>query len=229
MKTLPRPPWASQWACWVIALSLLAGGSGGCQLLGIIADRTPDPTVGPKYKGLANQKAAVMVWADRATSIDWPRLQLDVTRGIQSRIQDVAQKKDPPAELKGTTFVAPESVVKYQHDHPEIDTEPVTDIAPGLDITRLIYVEVTEFATRPEESLELFRGTMKGNVKVVDVPANGKAKIVFAEDGIKAVYPEDSPEEGIPGGGDLQMYERTLDAFSTEVANRFLTHTEPRK
>jgi hypothetical protein len=222
------PPPRLRPACWMLLVLCLAGLCSGCQLLGVLASKAPDPTVGPKYKGLANQKVGVMVWADRATSIDWPHLQLDVTRGIQARLSDAAHAKNPPAELKGTTFVAPESVVRYQQDHPEIETESVTDIAPRIDITRLIYLEINQFSTRPEESLELYRGSLSGNLKVVEV-VNGRAKIAYQEDNIKVVYPEDSPEEGIPGGDDLQMYEKTLDAFSTQVANRFLTHTEPRK
>jgi hypothetical protein len=222
-----RPP-PLRLACRILLAFSLLGSMSGCQWLGVLADKAPDPTVGPKYKGLAGQKVAVMVWADRATSIDWPHLQLDVTRGVQARLSDPAHTKNPPAEVRGTTFVAPESVVRYQHDHPETETEPVTDIAPRIDITRLIYVEVTQFSTRPEDSLELYRGSMSGNVKVVEV-VNGRAKVAFQEEDIKVHYPEDSPEEGIPGGDDLQMYEKTLDAFSTQVANRFLTHTEPRK
>jgi hypothetical protein len=222
-----QPPSRLRWACRFLVLSI-TGLSVGCQWLGVLASKAPDPTVGPAYKGLPNQKVGVMVWADRATAIDWPRLQLDVTRGIQSRLQDAAQAKKPLAEVKGTTFVAPESVVRYQHDHPEVETEAVTDIAPKIDITRLIYVEITQFSTRPEESLELYRGSMSGNLKVVEV-VNGQAKIAYQEENIKVLFPEDSPEEGVPGGSDIQMYEKTLDAFSTQVANRFLTHVEPRK
>lgn len=224
----PLPPPRLRSACWLLLVLCVAGLSCGCQLLGVLADKAPDPTVGPKYKGLAGQKVAVMVWADRATSIDWPHLQLDVTRGIQGRLGDAAHVKKPLEEIKGTTFVAPESVVRFQHDHPETEMEPVTDIAPKIDITRLIYIEITQFSTRPEESLELYRGSMSGNVKVVEV-VNGRAKIAYQEENIKVVYPEDSPEEGLPGGDDIQMYEKTLDAFSTQVANRFLTHVEPRK
>lgn len=199
----------------------------GCQWLGILAYTAPDPTVGPKYKGLAGQKVAVMVWADNATAIDWPHLQLDVARGIETRLQDAAKKPDKYKELKGTVFAAPESVVRYQHDHPEAAFQSVTDFAPRLDLTRLIYVEIQQFYTRPEESQELFRGTLVGNVKLVEI-ANGRATVKFTEENVKVNYPEKSPEEGVPAGSDLDTYEKTIDAFSEQVANRFMTHVEPR-
>jgi hypothetical protein len=219
---LPRAAIA-RWA----ALCTFALLGSGCQYLGLLAYAAPDPTVGPKYKGLADQKAAVMVWADNATAIDWPHLQLDVARGTETRLRDASKKPDKYKELKGTVFAAPESVVRYQHDHPESAVQSVTEFAPRLDITRLIYVEIQQFSTRPEESQELYRGELVGNVKLVEV-VNGRAKVVFTEENIKVVYPEKSPEEGVPAGSDMQMYEKTVDAFSEQVANRFMTHVEPR-
>lgn len=221
MNQLPR---AALLCCYACLLILTAGG---CQYLGILAYAAPDPTVKPSYVGLQNQKVAVMVWADRATEIDWPHLQLDVARGIQSRLQDAARKKDPPKELTGTKFAAPESVIRFQHDHPETDTQSITDVAPRLDITRLIYVEIQQFSTRPEESMELYRGTLVGNVKLVEI-VNGRAKIAYQEENVKAIYPDKSPEEGVPAGNDMDTYEKTLQEFSTEIANRFMTHVEPK-
>lgn len=222
MNHLPRAAIA-RW----LALCTLAVLGSGCQYLGLLAYTAPDPTVGPKYKGLADQKVAVMVWADPGTAIDWPHLQLDVARGIESRLQDAARKPDKYKELKGTVFPAPESVVRYQHDHPESAVQSVTEFAPKLDITRLIYIEIQQFSTRPEESQELYRGDLVGNVKLVEV-ANGRATVKFTEENIKVVYPEKSPEEGVPAGSDTQMYEKAVDAFSEQVANRFMTHIEPR-
>lgn len=213
-------------ARWLTVCTLAVLGSG-CQYLGLAAYAAPDPTVDAKYKGLADQKIAVMVWADDATAIDWPHLQLDIARGVEGRLQDAARKKDPPKVLKGATFAAAESVVRFQHDHPESAAESVTDVAPRLDITRLIYIEVQQFYTRPEESQELYRGQLIGNLKVVSV-VNGRAKIVYSEDAIKVTYPEKSPEEGVLAGSDIEMYEKTLEAFSEQVANRFMPHTEPR-
>lgn len=222
MNHLPRAV-MGRW----LAVCMLAGLGSGCQYLGLVAYAQPDPTVEGKYKGLADQKVAVMVWADNATDIDWPHLQLDIARGVEGRLQDAAKKKDPPPSLKGTTFAAAESVVRFQHDHPETAAESVTDVAPRLDITRLIYIEVQQFYTRPEESQELYRGQLIGNLKVVSV-VNGRAKIVFSEDNIKVNYPPKSPEEGVLAGSDIEMYEKTLEAFSEQVANRFMPHIEPR-
>jgi hypothetical protein len=208
---------------------LIAQTLVGCQIFGLAGRVLPDPTIGASYHGLQNHTTAVMVWTDRAMAVDWPRLQLDLTRGIQSRLQDLASKpKDHPKELEGTKFAAAESVVRYQRDHPEIDTQSITDVAPRLTVTRVIYIEVQQFSTRPEESLELYRGSLTGNLKVVEVH-NGKGTVAYEEDNIKVAYPSDSPDHGLPNQSDLAMYEKTLDAFSTQIMNRFVPHTEERK
>lgn len=56
---------------------------GGCQVAGYFASAIPK-SVDAQYKGLAGQKVAVMVWADRGLRIDWPNLELDTGNGIQS-------------------------------------------------------------------------------------------------------------------------------------------------
>jgi hypothetical protein len=202
--------------------------SAGCAVLGVLAHAAPPPTVDAKYKGLSKQTVGVMVWTDRALAIDWPSLQLNLSQSIQTRLQAEAGKKDHPKLLEGTKLVAAESVVRFQRDHPETETEAITDVAPRMNLTRLIYIEIEKFETRPAESVELFRGTLTGNLKVLEV-TEGKARIVYEEPSISVAYPPKGPEEGSPGLGDAQTYEKTLEAFTTEIVNRFIPHTEERE
>ena len=53
--------------------------------LGYVAANLPK-SEDAKYKGLAKQKVAVMVWADRGTRIDYPNLQLDTGNTIQAKL-----------------------------------------------------------------------------------------------------------------------------------------------
>ena len=59
--------------------------------------------------------------------------------------------------------------------------------------------------------------------------ANGQGKVPFEEENISVLYPTDSPDQGLPNQTDLEMYEKTLEAFSTQIMNRFVTHTEELK
>jgi hypothetical protein len=199
--------------------------TSGCQLFGLGQYLVPK-TIDAAYKNLGNQNTAVMVWSDRAMATDWPKLQEDLSRGITSRIKQAVDAKDPPKFLVGATFAMPESVTRFQHDHPETDTQDITTVAPRMNVSRLIYVEIVKFETRPESSLELFRGSITANLKVLEV-SDTKAKIVYQRDNIELKYPEKAPDEGTTGLTDAEVYEKTIEACSTEIANVFVPHLAP--
>jgi hypothetical protein len=196
----------------------------GCAALGVAAEALPPPSILPQYKGLQGQSVAIMVWAEQGIKIDWPDLPLDTAAGLEHKF--MAGQKDLPKYLKDTTFPVPAlTVVRYQEDHPEWEGVPVEDIAAQLHVSRLIYIEVEAFQTRSDASTDLYKGSILGSVKVVEV-ANGKGKVAYTEDGIRAEYPHESPEEGVLDAGDDKIYTGTLDAFTTELIHRFLPHDE---
>jgi hypothetical protein len=108
-------------------------------------------------------------------------------------------------------------------DHPEIEAMPITDIAPKIGVSRLIYVEFQDFATRSEEQLALFRGTGNATVKVVEVH-DGEAKVAFEQNNVQTAFPPKAPPEGIPGAGDARIYAGTVDALATEIARLFVQY-----
>lgn len=199
-------------------LSLVLLCLNGCAGLGFIANAIPQYT-DPKYKNLAGQSIGVMVWVDRGIKIDWPSLPLDTTTSMQSKLMGWNPKDEL---LKGSTYpVKPASMVRYQMDHPEVDSFSILEVAPKLGVTRLIYIEADDFATRAESSIELYRGHMTGTLKIIEI--NGKtAKVVYEENNIQAVYPNKVPKEGLPEGNDFKIYGGTVDAFTTEVLKRLV-------
>jgi hypothetical protein len=173
------------------------------------------------YTGLAGQSVGVLVWTDRGIHIDWPTLPLDAANAIENKMMHASAH-----ELDKTKFpVEPASILRYQQDHPDIDAQGVLELAPQLGVSRLLYVEVEDFSTRAAASLDLYRGTLTGTLKVIEIK-DGKAKVAYEEPNIRAVYPPKSPEEGVPRGNDYQFYLGTVDAFTTEVVHRLVSHSE---
>jgi hypothetical protein len=218
---------------WIVPLSLLVSAMlAGCNIfagVGVVAGRAFPKHIEAGYKGLKGQTVAVMVWPDRGVRIDNPYLQLDLAAGLQKKLQDI-QANDKPDELKDTKFpFRADSLVRDQQDHPEIEAMPVTDIASRYNVSRLIYVEVTDFSTRSDASPELYRGSIVGNMKVVEIDKNGKAKEAFTKNDIRASYPKDSPKEGLPVGSDYKIYQGTLSAFTTELSHQLYTYEEEDK
>ncbi|HEX4125183.1 MAG TPA: hypothetical protein VHY37_10695 [Tepidisphaeraceae bacterium] len=196
----------------------------GCAALGVAAQALPPAQIIPQYKGLQGQSVAIMVWADRDVRDSWPDLPLDTNAGLEHKLK--AGQKDLPKYLKDTTFpISALSMVRAQEDHPEWDGVPITDIAGQFHVTRLIYVEVDEFQTRASDSTDLYKGSIVGSVKVIEIK-DGKTKVAYTEDNIQAVYPKGSLEEGVLDAGDDKIYTGTLDAFTTQLVQRFLPHDE---
>jgi hypothetical protein len=202
----------------------------GCAALGVGAAKLMPPRkIKAAYAGLQNQSVGVMVWADRGLRIDYPGMRLDVATSLQNKLDLVQkeQEKEKNKELTGTTFpVKPASIVRYQMDYPQIEAMKIAEVAPKLGVTRLIYIEIENFATRPVASVELFRGTMSGTIKVVEIAKDKSAKIAFQESDMKATFPPKAPEDGVVGSDDYRIYVGTVDAFTSEVVRRFVEHEE---
>jgi hypothetical protein len=226
MLYLPLTDWIGR-ALAPVMLLLLALLSG-CNVAGLAAQAMPPPQIEPQYKGLAGETVAVMVWVDRAVRIDWPTMQLDLGTAIHKRLEDAAiSAKKPPKELLGTQFpVRPASVVRFQKDNPELDAYPITEIAPRLGVSRLVYVEVEDFSTRSLMAASLFRGSITGTLRIIEISPDGKARIAYEENNISSIFPPKSPEEGVLNTNDYAMYVGTLREFTQQIADRLMRHEE---
>jgi len=205
-------------------LCLVLAGAGGCAAVGFVAAAMPPPNIEAAYKDLGNHTVAVMVWADRTIRIDFENIQPDLAYAVQKRLQTAAEK-DKVEGLANIRWVDARRVWAWQQNYPDTEGLPAEELAKTLKVERLIYIEVNDFQTRAESTVELFRGSMNVSIRVVEV--NGaEAKISFADENINAVYPPSVPEDGTPKGNDATMYYGTLQLMSLDVANRFMKHTE---
>jgi hypothetical protein len=116
--------------------------------------------------------------------------------------------------------------VRWLRDHPGSESWPITDIAPRLGITRLIYVEVHDFRTRSARELELFRGEATASMQIIETTPGGSARVAYSEDNIHAIYPRRVPQDGLPNIGDSKTYTGEVDALSTEIVKSLITHEE---
>jgi hypothetical protein len=207
-------------------LALACGGlllmsTVGCNVLGFAAYVAPRPVVQPKYQGLNGQSVGVFVWADRAIQIDWNTLPLDLAMNIQQKLQAGQDRKHEREQMRFP--VEPASIQRYIDDHPEVYTQDITQVAPNLGVSRLIYIEIEDFTTKAPASLDLYRGSMSGTLKIVEVIGQ-HAKVAYEEDGIKVVFPPKVPDDGTPRGNNYQFYLGTIDAFSTEIFHRLVPY-----
>jgi hypothetical protein len=222
---------------WPAAAALLLLSLAGCDQIGagigIVAQAIPK-TVDAAYKGLAGQQVIVMVWADRGVQLDNPLLQEEVAAAVQDKLIKIQADENPDA-LKGTTFpVDTATVVQYQADHPELEYQSATDVAARFNASRLLYIEVTDYSTRSDASLELYRGIMTAHVSVVEMREAGPdhhvtTKVGYDGGTINVAYPpKDMNKDGVPGGTDSVIGQKTVEEFADDMVKRFYKHDEDR-
>jgi len=179
------------------------------------------------YKGLEGQTCAVMVYADWRTRVDYNRIQGDLAQFVQQRIEtlvkgDGEEKQDKKNAATQTRFLNPLSVVRYQREHPQIEGEPITEVAPRLGVSRLIYIELTQFSAQSPESIMILKGTALASLRVLEI-SGGKATVAFEESGILTRYPPDAPEGVVPSDKYTvpKIYKGTLERLADKIALRF--------
>jgi hypothetical protein len=103
---------------------------------------------------------------------------------------------------------------------------PPKDLAARLGVTRVIYIEITDFALHSPESPDVFKGTVAANVQVLEVtPGPTKvATIAYSDPNLDINYPKESAgvpfEDATPG----KVYQKTVDEFTTDLALKFFKH-----
>lgn len=194
----------------------------GCNVVGFFGNiANGQDTVDADYKNMAGQNCGVMVWADQGVVNDFPAVQIDTANGLADKLKEA--QKGGQQELKDTTWAPAEAIAQYQKTHPGLEADAIEDIAPHLNVSRLIYVEIDDFQTHPHGTPELSRGTMSATVSVVEV-TNGKGKLVYNRRGIMVISPRGCPPEGLPELDDAVIYRSTIDEATTSIAKLFFQH-----
>ena len=197
----------------------------GCNILGAIAAKAPKPDIEAAYKGMRDQTVGVMVWADRnSTLVDWPQVQLHVGGMLQEKLKKAAALPETE-DLIGIRFpYEAASFIRYQKERPALEAAAITDVAPKLGVSRLIYIEVESLSTRAADAFSLKLGQMEVDLKVIEVH-DGKGTLAF-EDRIRVQFPKKSTKEGELKYTDSQIYTGTIHAMTTELALRFIKHPD---
>ena len=211
----------------ILLVVTMAVAQGGCELL-MLGARAFDVEgrVDKEYDGLAKQSVAIMVWTDRGTRVDFPTIQADLARVMQSYLAD-AQVRRKKKHLEGARFIDYRSVLRYQRDHPEIDGVSITEVAPRLNVSRVIYIEIERFELRSPMSIELLKGTSKATLRIVEV-TDGVAKIALEDSEVIAEFPEKAKEGVAPSDkiNDVRVYQGLVSQTTKELAQRLKVYPE---
>jgi hypothetical protein len=218
------------------ALAVLAIGclccASGCNVIGALAQAMPNPPITAAYSGLKDQTVGVMVWVDHGASIDYPTLQTEVAKDLTAKLSELTtppNKKDKAMpELAGVQYLNPLSIIKFQENHPELEGLPPKDVATRLGVTRVIYVEITDFQLHSPDVPDIFKGSVAANLQVLEVTPgpNKVASIAYSDPNIDVNYPKSTSGVPFEDATANKIYQKTVDQFTTELSFKFFKHNE---
>ena len=213
----------------LLFLACLMPLTGGCAVLGYAAAVIPGAGTKARYAGLAGQRVAVMTWTERAVTYDFGALPADVSMGVENKLVQAADPKVKTEELKGTTFVDPRQVLRWQKNHPELENRSVEEVAPkaaaALGCTRVIYLEVSPFSIYDPRTPVLMKGSATTTIRVAEMGNGGAVKLGYEEAGLISEFPEKAPE-GVPQTDTVTptyVYQGLVDKVTSDVAKRFFS------
>jgi hypothetical protein len=213
----------------LLLVTLLLPLTGGCAILGYAAAVIPGPGTKAHYAGLAGQRVAVLAWAERAVTYDFDALPADVAMGVDNKLMVAANPNIKTDELKGSTFVDPRQVFRWQKNHPELANRSILEVAPKvaaeLGATRVIYVEISPFSIYDPRTPILLKGYASATIRVAEVHGD-TVKIGYEEADVTVEFPEKAPE-GLPPTDEITptyIYHGLVDTLTTEVSRRFFAN-----
>lgn len=199
--------WAA--AAWLGA-SIIA--AGGCQTIGAVFggmaannEKSSIKDVTPRYDGLRGKSFAVVVAADRVIQADYPSVVGDLTLTISRRLADAKN------DVGASGYVPGDKVLGYQYNNPRWVAMTPEELARGLGVQRLVFIDLQEYRLNDPGNQYLWAGVAAGTVRVVE--ADGKTPGVFIfQEPVRVQFPD---KDGY-GPGQLPA-----QAVSIELSRRF--------
>ncbi len=192
----------------------------GCNLVGpvmAIAKQEETKKIPAEYNDLAGKKVCIWVWADESLLFDYPAVRIDAANHAKYYIQQ---------HLADVDFVDPIRVNKFQRSNYEADSMPVVEIGKKFDSDVVLFIQVSDFVTRPLGSPNLFQGKMTAHCALYDCKGelpleSPKRKLWNGK--ISVTYP-DHPM-GIAEANDLMIRSTLLKLFGESLAKKFYSYT----
>lgn len=190
----------------------------GCNIAGFVAqsvsgDGKRSYDVEADYPGLEGKSAAVIVAADEMTLFAHPGVQSRVCRAVTTQLA---------LDIPGIKLSDPEQVGKFQLDNPYWNTLTYSELLAKLKVERLVYIDLTQYATHDPGNSHVWQGSVVAGVSVAASDAVNPNNLVYAST-VTANFPEDG-RIGVLDSNDSIIQTGMLKTFSLKVSQLFHNH-----
>ncbi len=194
----------------------------GCNLIGaplsmLAQDQTKK--VPAEYGELSGKTVCLWVWADESLLFEYPIIRLDVANHAKHFLKQ---------HVKNIKIVDTSVVDKFQRNEYDADTMPVVQVGKRFKADVVLFIQVSDFVTRPSGSPNLFQGRMNTQCALYDCkgdlpPESPERKLWGSK--IEAVYPE--RPVGMMDTDDLRVRATLLELFGEDIAKKFYDYQAP--
>lgn len=211
------PPYRMPWL-GLIGMALVISLLPGCNIVGYVAhgvsgDGKKTHEVTADYPGLAGKSVAVIVAADEMTLFAHPGVQTRVCRAVTTQMA---------ADIPGLELSDPEQIARFQLDNPYWNTLTYSELLAKLKVERLVYIDLTEYATHEPGNRHVWQGSVIAGVSVAASDASDPNNLVYTST-VTANFPEDG-RIGVLDSNDNVIQAGMLRNFSLKVSRLFHNH-----
>ncbi|MGN6367996.1 MAG: hypothetical protein ACTHN5_07025 [Phycisphaerae bacterium] len=195
------------------ALLLLPLAFSGCQLFGFGEEVSGHP-VSAQYKGLDNKSVAIVIYADQATTNEFPAAREELSAFLASKMRE---------HLPTIKLLDYHEVMNWQDDTMNWFGLTEKQIGQHFSVDRVLYIELLDYSVAASKGFGEIQGHIRANCKVteVDSPSNSPAWTSL----IDVRYPQDHPVDPSQTSPDA-LRASLLQKFADQLTNRFYDHNE---
>ncbi len=176
-------------ACVVAGAALVGTGVsgvlGGCNIVGVAApfldaaEKAGTTTFPAQYEGLEGETFAVVVNADPALRINYPRVVNRLTNAIT---------REMATNVAAVGFVPGPKVLEFQFSNPRWSAWQPLDVADEFTVTRLVMVDLLEYRLNEPGNAHLWEGRAVALVNVYEAEYEGNDPAFTRE--VKVSFPD---------------------------------------
>lgn len=190
--------------------------TAGCNLIGApLSMMAQDQTkkVPAEYGDLPGKNVCIWVWADESLLFEYPVIRLDVANHARHYLKQ---------HVKNIKVVDTAVVDKFQRNEYDADTMPVVQVGKRFKADVVLFIQVSDFVTRPTGSPNLFQGRMNTQCALYDckgdLPLESPERKLWGGK-IDTVFPE--RPVGMMDTDDLRIRSTLLELFGEKIARKF--------